>query len=130
MMSDRLGRKPTMLVSALLFTVSAAGCAVAGNFGQLVAYRIIGGVGIGIVSIVAPIYISEIAVARLRGQMVSLYQLAVTVGFLTAYLANWLLLRHAQGAGVGSGWWHQLLVSEVWRGMLGMETLPAALFDW
>lgn len=128
MMSDRLGRKPTMLVSALLFTVSAAGCAVAGNFGQLVAYRIIGGVGIGIVSIVAPIYISEIAVARLRGQMVSLYQLAVTVGFLTAYLANWLLLRHAQGAGVGSGWWHQLLVSEVWRGMLGMETLPAALF--
>lgn len=66
-MSDRLGRKPTMFISAVLFTVSAAGCAISTTFTMLVVYRIIGGVGIGIISIVAPVYISEIAITRYRG---------------------------------------------------------------
>lgn len=72
MMSDRLGRKPTMLISAVLFTTSAVLCAIATSFTMLVCARIIGGIGIGIVSIVAPIYISEISITRYRGQMVSL----------------------------------------------------------
>lgn len=127
-MSDRLGRKPTMFISALLFTVSAMGCALAATFPSLVVFRIIGGVGIGIVSIVAPIYISEIAITRYRGQMVSLYQLAVTIGFLAAYFVNYQLLNYSQSAPVIGGWMQRVFVDEVWRGMLGMETLPALFF--
>lgn len=128
-MSDYLGRKRTMLISAVLFTVSAVGCAVCGNFNQLVVYRIIGGVGIGVVSIISPLYISEISVARYRGRLVSLYQLAVTVGFLGAYLVNYTLLNNASVGGVSEeSLWNQVFYTEVWRGMLGMESLPAILF--
>ena len=88
-LSDYLGRKKTMLISAALFTISAIGCAICDSFLGLVIYRIIGGVGIGIVSIVSPIYISEVSPAKIRGTLVSLYQLAVTAGFLLAYIANW-----------------------------------------
>ena len=95
MMSDHYGRKSTMIFSALLFSVSAIGCAVCSDFNQLVIFRIIGGFGIGIVSIVSPIYISEIAPAEKRGSLVSLYQLAITIGFLLAYLLNWLVLKEA-----------------------------------
>ena len=93
MLSDFLGRKKTMLISALLFSISAIGCAVCGDFTQLVIFRIVGGVGIGIVSIVSPIYISEVSPARVRGTMVSFYQLFITIGFLLAYLVNYLILR-------------------------------------
>ena len=64
MLSDFLGRKKTMLISALLFSISAIGCAVCADFAQLVVFRMIGGFGIGIVSIVSPIYISEVSPAR------------------------------------------------------------------
>ena len=86
LLSDNLGRKKTMLVAALMFSISAIGCAVCADFTQLVVYRIIGGFGIGVVSIVSPIYISEVAVPEKRGTLVSLYQLAITIGFLLAYL--------------------------------------------
>ena len=128
-LSDKLGRKRTMIISAILFTVSAAGCAVSHSFGELVVYRIIGGLGIGVVSIVSPLYISEVAVAQYRGRLVSLYQLAVTVGFLGAYLVNFRLLAYSEsGATAGSTLSQLIFVDEVWRGMLGMETLPALLF--
>ena len=91
MLSDFLGRKKTMLISALLFSVSAIGCALSADFTQLVIYRMIGGFGIGIVSIVSPVYISEVSPAEVRGTMVSLYQLFITIGFLLAYLANYLI---------------------------------------
>ena len=126
-LSDYLGRKLTMLISAALFSISAIGCAVCGNFDSLVAYRIIGGVGIGIVSIVSPIYISEVSPAKIRGTLVSLYQLAVTVGFLLAYLMNWVI--DANGSlSVAGDLWTNIWNSEMWRGMLGSETLPALLF--
>lgn len=128
-MSDKLGRKLTMLISAALFSISAIGCAVCGNFDQLVAYRIIGGVGIGIVSIVSPIYISEVSPAKVRGTLVSLYQLAVTVGFLLAYLANWVIDSGINPELTGDlSLWQRMFNSEAWRGMLGSETLPALLF--
>lgn len=129
-MSDYFGRKKTMLVAAVLFTVSAIGCAVCGSFHQLVVYRIIGGVGIGVVSIISPLYISEISVARYRGRLVSLYQLAVTVGFLGAYLVNYALLNHAHtyAGEQPDSLYTQVFYTQVWRGMLGMETVPALLF--
>ena len=136
MMSDFLGRKKTMLIAALMFSISAIGCAASGNFAQLVIYRMIGGFGIGVVSIVSPIYISEVAPAEKRGTLVSLYQLAITVGFLVAYLANYLVLRNADlslaGASLaereGQGIFTRMWGSEYWRGMLGLETIPDLLF--
>ena len=128
-LSDKLGRKLTMVISAVLFSTSALGCALSADFAQLVVYRIIGGVGIGVVSIVSPLYISELAVAQYRGRLVSLYQLAVTVGFLGAYLVNYQLLAWAEsGMQLSVDWLNKIFITEVWRGMLGMETLPAILF--
>ena len=117
-LSDKFGRKSTMILSAILFSTSAIGCAVS-----------TGGVGIGVVSIISPLYISEVAVAQYRGRLVSLYQLAVTIGFLGAYLVNYQLLGYSMSnPDVSTGWWNLVFVSEVWRGMLGMETLPAIMF--
>ena len=128
-LSDKLGRKLTMVISAVLFSTSALGCAISADFTQLVIYRIIGGVGIGVVSSVSPLYISEVSVAQYRGRLVSLYQLAVTVGFLGAYLVNYQLLGYAQsGSQLSIDWLNKIFVTEVWRGMLGMEMLPAVLF--
>ena len=114
-LSDRFGRKPTMLFSSVLFSVSAIGCAFCMGFTDLVVYRIIGGVGIGIVSIVSPVYISEISPERMRGAMVALYQLAITLGFVLAYLVNYLLLVNLQ-------------VDELWRVMLGAEAVITLFF--
>ena len=115
MLSDFLGRKKTMLISAVLFSISAIGCALSADFTQLVIFRIIGGFGIGIVSIVSPVYISEVSPAEVRGTMVSLYQLFITIGFLLAYLANFLILKATD-------------MPDYWRPMLGAEALPDLLF--
>lgn len=127
-MSDRIGRKKTMLISATLFTISAVGCALSGNWDQLVIFRIIGGIGIGIVSIVCPLYISEVSVASHRGRMVSLYQLAITIGFLGAYLMNYYLLNLSATFSSSSPLLNQILGTEEWRGMLAAEALPAIVF--
>ena len=115
MLSDFLGRKKTMLISAVLFSISAIGCAFSADFTQLVIYRIIGGLGIGVVSVVSPVYISEVSPAEVRGTMVSLYQLFITIGFLLAYLANWLILKGTT-------------MPDYWRPMLGAEAIPDLLF--
>lgn len=127
-LSDRFGRKLTMLVAAILFTASGVGCAISQSFTELVIYRIIGGIGIGVVSIVSPMYISEVAVARWRGTLVSLYQLAITIGFLAAYLVNFQILKAAETAVYDTPWLHWIMVDEMWRGMLGSNALPALLF--
>jgi sugar porter (SP) family MFS transporter len=127
-LSDRLGRKKTMILAAVLFSASAIGCAVAADFDQLVIFRILGGIGIGIVSIVCPLYISEISPASHRGRMVSLYQLAVTTGFLGAFLMNYFISQNAAGYSAPNPMMMQILGSEIWRGMLGAETIPALLF--
>lgn len=129
MLGDSIGRKRSMILSAVLFTVSAFGCAVSATFAELVAYRIVGGVGIGIVSVISPLYISEMSVPKHRGRLVSLYQLAITVGFLGAYMANYALLQFEHTALLsGSSFVVKVFGSESWRGMLGLETLPAVVF--
>ena len=128
-LSDRFGRKKTMILSAVLFSASGIGCAISTDINQLVLYRIIGGIGIGVVSIISPLYISEVAITRFRGRLVSLYQLAITIGFLGAYLVNYQLLQIAgRGINFESGLLSKVFVSEVWRAMLGMESLPALVF--
>lgn len=128
--SDTFGRKRTLLVSAILFAVSSVWCAIASDFDHLVYARMIGGVGIGIVSIVSPLYISEISVAQYRGRMVSLYQLAVTVGFLGAYLVNFALLSYSKTGAedLNSPWLSLIFHEQVWRSMLGMAAIPSMLF--
>ncbi|HOV71885.1 MAG TPA: sugar porter family MFS transporter [Dysgonamonadaceae bacterium] len=127
-LSDELGRKHTMIISAILFTSSAIGCALSTSLNDLVIWRMVGGGGIGIVSVVCPLYISEISPASHRGRLVSLYQLAITVGFLAAYLINFYLLNLSANFNSTNPMLHKIFGTEVWRGMLGAETLPALLF--
>lgn len=127
MLSDYLGRKKTMLIAAVLFSVSAIGCCLCAGFNDLVIYRIVGGVGIGIVSIVSPIYISEISPAKIRGTMVSLYQLAVTMGLLLAYLVNFVILKNAPESDY-TGFFKWAFSDQMWRGMLGSESVVTILF--
>lgn len=127
-LSDSIGRKKTMLIAATLFCLSAIFCAASAGFVQLVCFRITGGMGIGIVSIVSPVYISEVSPADRRGTMVSLYQLAVTIGFLAAYIVNFWIQDAAQSAQYSSGWWRHVMQDEMWRGMLGSMTVPAIMY--
>jgi SP family arabinose:H+ symporter-like MFS transporter len=128
-LSDRLGRKKMLMLSAVLFFVSAVGTAFAPGFTWLILARMLGGTGVGVASIVAPLYISEIAPTKIRGRLVTFYQLAITAGILIAYLTNSGLLTlslHSKGSG------YQLLdfmlVKEVWRSMLGLGVIPSFLF--
>ncbi len=130
-LSDLFGRKPVLLFSAVLFTSSGIGCMLSGSISDLVIYRIIGGVGIGVASVISPLYISEISISRYRGTLVSLYQLAITVGFMGAYLVNYAISEyavHMRELGTTGGLWGKFMVTETWRGMLGAEALPAMLF--
>jgi len=128
MLSDYLGRKKTLLIAAVLFSVSAIGCCICCGFNDLVAYRIIGGLGIGIVSIVSPMYISEISPAKIRGTMVGLYQLAVTMGLLLAYLVNFVILSKSGEVAFQSAFLQKIFSSQMWRGMLGSESVVTVLF--
>ena len=128
-LSDRYGRKKILLASAVLFIVSALGCMTAGTPAVLVAGRIVGGIGVGFAAMVAPMFIAELAPAHLRGRLVSIYQLAITLGILCSYLSNTLLLGYASAhAGSQGGLLHYYLAGEVWRGMLGSNMIPALLF--
>jgi len=127
-LSDAFGRKPMLMTAAALFTVSNIGCAIYSTFDQLVIYRIVGGIGIGITSIIAPLYISEVSIPKYRGRMVSCYQLAITVGILGSYLSNSAILKWSQTVQYESGFMKLIINDQVWRGMLGMETIPALIF--
>ena len=87
------GRKKVMLLSALLFMLSAIGCAFAPGAFVLIVFRLIGGLGIGVASVICPMYISEMAPSRVRGKLVTYYQLAITIGILVAYFSNSVIGR-------------------------------------
>jgi SP family arabinose:H+ symporter-like MFS transporter len=129
-LSDRLGRKKLLFLSAFLFLISAVGCALIHSLSLLITFRLIGGLGVGIASIVVPLYLSEIAPANIRGRLVTCYQLAITVGILLAYVTNSLLLSHSESAAssVSSSLFDLIYVSEVWRGMFSIGTILAVLF--
>jgi sugar porter (SP) family MFS transporter len=127
-LSDAIGRKKTLMIAAVLFTSSGIGCAISGGFAELVICRIVGGIGIGVVSIISPLYISEVSITQYRGRLVSLYQLAITIGFLGAYLVNYQLLNIAKAGSPGDGLIEKIFVNEFWRGMLGMSAIPSLLF--
>ncbi len=129
-LSDAFGRKKVLILSSLFFGISAVGCAFAAGFTQLVVYRFVGGLGIGVASMVSPLYISELSPAHKRGRLVALYQFAITSGILLSYFSNAYLLKltHNTWLMQSGGFLHTLMVSEVWRIMLGTSVLPAVLF--
>ncbi|MGH9615339.1 MAG: sugar porter family MFS transporter [Acidobacteriaceae bacterium] len=90
-LSDRYGRKRVLSLSALLFAVSSLGAALPHDFVQFGSARFVGGIAIGVASMLAPLYIAEVAPARIRGRLVSLNQMAIVTGILLAYLVNWAL---------------------------------------
>ena len=119
MISDRLGRKSTLLLAAVLFFVSAAGTALPRTFLEFILARMVGGLGIGIASMLSPLYIAEISPAAMRGRLVSLNQFAIVLGMLVVYFVN------AQVAGIGDEAWN---VDWGWRWMFGSGAAPALIF--
>jgi len=126
-LSDSYGRKIVMILSALLFLVSAMGCMLAESFSALIAYRLVGGLGIGVASMVSPLYISELAPSNLRGRMVSLYQLALTIGIVVAYFSNAFIVDH-KWEGFSGEELGRIFTTQPWRAMLGLGALPALVF--
>jgi len=118
-LSDRLGRKRVLLISAVLFAVSAIGSALPRNLDELALARIVGGVGVGMASMLSPLYIAEVSPARARGRLVSVNQFAIVAGMLVVYFVNAVI------AALGDEAWN---VARGWRWMFGSETLPAMLF--
>lgn len=112
---DKLGRRESLRLMAVLYFVSAAGCAVAWDWNSLLIFRFIGGLGIGGSSVLGPMYIAEIAPARWRGRLVAFFQFNIVLGILLAYLSNYLLAQSGLGAAE-------------WRWKLGVSAVPAALF--
>lgn len=128
-LSDTYGRKIILLLAAALFSISAIGCALSANFSELVIYRLIGGMGVGMASMLSPMYISEISPPKLRGRLVALYQLAITIGILSSFFVNaWLLDASGTPGFTNKPNLQLILVDEVWRAMLGMEAIPAIAF--
>ena len=121
--ADRWGRKPLLMTSAVLFTVSAIGTGLFNDFTLFNIARFIGGMGIGVASALAPMYIAEVSPAEIRGRMVSLNQMTIVLGILSAQIVNMLLARDTSVA--ESQAWN---VAWGWRWMFWAETLPAALF--
>jgi len=121
--ADRYGRKPLLTVAAVLFTVSAIATGLFNDFTLFNLARFIGGVGIGVASALSPMYIAEVSPARIRGRMVSLNQMTIVLGILSAQIVNMLLARDT-GVAESQAW----NVAWGWRWMFWAETLPAALF--
>jgi len=118
-LSDKFGRKKVLILSSILFAVSAIGSSIPDNLTQFVLARLIGGVGVGIASMLSPMYISEIAPAKIRGTLVTLYQLAIVLGINLIYFVNLKI------AATGDEQWN---LDTGWRIMLGSEVVPALLF--
>jgi len=127
-LSDRLGRKRLLIVSAALFAVTSLGNALAPTFAVFIFWRILGGVSIGLASNLSPMYIAEVAPAQMRGKLVSINQLTIVIGILLAQVINWCLVRHLPPGAtedfIRNSWFGQ----QGWRWMFGLTAVPSALF--
>lgn len=117
--ADRYGRKPLLTISAVLFTVSAVATGVFNDFTLFNIARFVGGVGIGVASALSPMYIAEVSPSEIRGRMVSVNQMTIVLGILSAQIVNMLI-----GQGVTTEWGRE----QGWRWMFWAEAVPAVLF--
>lgn len=122
-LADSWGRKRVMLLGSALFVISSIGSGLAFSVPDLMLWRVLGGLGIGIASVIAPTYISEIAPARYRGALASLQQLAITLGIFAALLSD-AVLQNAAGGASNELWWNL----EAWRWMFLVGVAPAVLY--
>ena len=113
--ADKFGRRNSLIWIGVFYFVSAVGSALANDVNTFMFYRFLGGLGVGASSVVAPMYISEIAPAKRRGQLVALYQFNIVLGILMAYFSNYLI-------GTAN-------LNDGWRWMLGVEALPALIYS-
>lgn len=128
-LSDKTGRKKVLIIAAILFLVSAIGFSFSNSFPLLIFFRVLAGMGVGVASNISPLFISEVAPAKLRGGLVIFYQLAITVGILAAYVSNYWLQQFAvNNVEMHTTIVQKLFVSEVWRGMFLMGSIPALAF--
>lgn len=118
-LSSRYGRKPTMILSAILFIINSVGTAIPETFSVFVFFRIVGGIGVGLASMVVPMYLAEIAPASKRGALVANYQLAIVLGIVLVYFVNYFIALQ------GDTEWN---LTMGWRWMFGSELLPSLLF--
>lgn len=129
-LSDKIGRRRVLFIAAVLFFISAIGFAFSEPYALLIFFRIMAGLGVGVASNVSPLYISEVAPSQKRGRLVTFYQLAITIGILSAYTSNLLLQRNASLYPVQShDLIHWLFVKHVWRGMFIVGVAPALAFS-
>ncbi|MBL7757278.1 MAG: sugar porter family MFS transporter [Chitinophagaceae bacterium] len=118
-LSDKLGRRKVLMISAWAFAISSVGIMIPMGLTSFIIFRMIGGIGIGIASILSPMYISEIAPASIRGRLISIYQLGIVIGILLIYFVN------AAIAGLHDHSWN---VESGWRWMFGSGILPSIVF--
>jgi sugar porter (SP) family MFS transporter len=127
-LSDKFGRKRLLILAAVIFAVTSLGNALAHNFSVFIAWRMLGGVAIGLASSLSPMYISEVAPAQMRGKLVSINQLTIVIGVLAAQLLNWYLVRDlpadATDEFIKNSWFGQ----QGWRWMFGLTAIPSVLF--
>jgi len=122
-LADRFGRKPMMLIAGVVFIISAWGSGIAQGSIEFVIYRLVGGLAVGAASILAPLYISEIAPAKIRGRLATLQQLMIVIGLFMAFMSNYSLV------GLSGGAEQELWMGfQTWSWMFWAEILPAALF--
>lgn len=126
--SEKFGRKGTLLMAALLFTMSAVGTGAINSFAWFMIFRIVGGIGIGIASAISPVYIAEVSPAKYRGRLVTLNQLNIVIGILAAQIVNYLIAQEVpEGANdsfIQNSWNGQM----GWRWMFWVEAIPASAF--
>jgi len=126
--SERLGRRRTLLISAITFAASSIGTGAAASLNEFIAWRMVGGVAIGMASVLSPIYIAEIAPAQIRGKLVCLNELTIVLGILAAQIVNWLIaVPLAPNATLADlqGSWNELFA---WRRMFEAAVVPASVF--
>ncbi|HEV2483873.1 MAG TPA: sugar porter family MFS transporter [Puia sp.] len=112
--AKRYGRKKTLQVISVLFIVAALGCALVSEWGIFIIFRIIGGIAVGASSVIAPMYISEISPATMRGRLAGSFQVNIVLGIMVAYLTNYIFIH--------------LQLADAWRWMLGVMVVPSAIF--
>jgi len=127
-LSDRFGRKRLLILSAAIFVVSSIGTGLAGSFLSFVAWRIAGGVAIGLASNLSPMYIAEVAPAHMRGKLVSINQLTIVIGILLAQIVNWLVAERTPDTATAEEILKSWNVQAGWRWMFAVTAIPSAFF--
>ncbi len=122
-LADHYGRKAIMIITAVIFAISAFGSGISASSAEFILYRLFGGLGIGAASVLAPAYIAEVAPAALRGRLATLQQLAIVLGLFAAFLSNYIIASNAGGA-------EGIFMFDIaaWRWMFWVELIPAVLF--